>query len=613
MSGEPALPGPLAARATPGFRGRTLALALLALVAALGVRHGPALVARLRRERALRATIEALGKSDEFRALREQRDWDLSPDEEPARALVGFDDPEAVLALLRSFAAAPPSGNFDRRVQVVEAVELFATEPEPRDARVRDVLETLERAGSDDRKRLLGSYLLEELEHPTHAREPEGFSAPGARVDWAFPDWAHALDTLVALGVALDPAVVTRAGFRDIAGIDMRSHGVSVPRIEDTPWRALVRLARALEARVEVEGARVRLVSAPRIREWGAGSWRCRAELSTYLHVGDGERHLSTVWAEPPFVLREDSVERIHGAEGRVEPAIRAVARAAGLAVLPAGERRFVAFAPDRKAHLARLLAAVPAARTDEAAGNDAANPIGALLAFDEPEAFAAILERFAAGDPSPAAALPLVLEAGQLFAATSEPDARIRELVARLAASDVPPVRFAGLFLEAELREPSLPRTPPALARAPRVALAPGSDSDAIAAIQSATGVRVVQRGEPATGGLRLAQVSSAWRAVLRLAIEADSLGAPFDVRFEETTIVLERPPRDRCAEAWDDPARVHGLGEGARGVLAQREAMAVVKDKRRGLEALAKMQGCVLRELPSGELAFVPAGEGR
>ena len=182
--------------------------------------------------------------------------------------------------------------------------------------------------------------------------------------------------------------------------------------------------------------------------------------------------------------------------------------------------------------------------------------------------------------------------------------------LLERLSKSELPERRFVGLYLQDELREPSFPRSSPELAHAGVVALPGGVTSDWTEAIRGSTGVTLVVPEDPVDSELP-PMVASVWRAILRLTYQNDTWGNRWDVVASGHTVTLERRPRDRYGDAWENPDAVAGMSDVAKRTIRWKEGYGPFRDKRRGLRVLAQMEGCELHESPTGELSFEKRGK--
>src|SRR5262245_26751620 len=180
-------------------------------------------VPRLRRAKKLR---ELIGVLEVARAGGAKDGGEPSSARE---ALVGFEEPEALLALLTDL--AEPDGDVFEPSCARRAVELFACGPETGDPRPRAALEALARAENAS-VRTWGAYLLEELDAPLHAREPSGFSRT-ARVSFRDRDGLAALRAVVTLPIDA-PELEAR-----LRAWSPMPDGEPPPPIEDSPWRVL--------------------------------------------------------------------------------------------------------------------------------------------------------------------------------------------------------------------------------------------------------------------------------------------------------------------------------------------------------------------------------------
>src|SRR5262249_6260548 len=129
------------------------------------------------------------------------------------------------------------------------------------------------------------------------------------------------------------------------------------------------------------------------------------------------------------------------------EHALRALAVLNGLELVRTGEATFEAreTLPPRE-RIARIVAARPAHASDE----DVRRELRERLAdFRDPDAFLELVAR---------STDDVALDAGVVHAAALAGDARVRETLTKLAASDDPRRRFFGLFLLHELRRPRFP-----------------------------------------------------------------------------------------------------------------------------------------------------------
>lgn len=168
--------------------------------------------------------------------------------------LVRFHEPEALLALIdlcRRYDVTSPAHG-DRRPLVMRlrhSVDLFAASPESEDARPREGLKTVLSAGGSADQRFELLYLLDELDAPTFPREPPGFTT-SPLVTIGAPG-----ESAVPLEEAVRP--IARASFYTI-DVDGRARELVHVAGTDRPWRALLRIAQADLAGIEIDGPRIR-------------------------------------------------------------------------------------------------------------------------------------------------------------------------------------------------------------------------------------------------------------------------------------------------------------------------------------------------------------------
>jgi hypothetical protein len=592
-------------------------LGLASILGALGAFAVPKALARIRRERALARALQALGEAR-----------DRNSDTERS-ALVAFPEPEALLALAKEFEsrvrADPPSSPASLARELVFATELFALEPEPRDPRPREAFERLTRALEGD-ARCWALYLLDELQHPRQAREPEGFAPSSARIDCPWGEGLNALRALSSWPIEADADFEAR-----IAKWTPAPESDGGPRLEDTPWRALVRLAQSEEARVVIEGRRVLLVPTPSAG-FDTGSLLLDDGFPSTIVIPRSQATRANrsepldalvIRAAPPAVFLRDPFATPSLDLGTVdhERALRILlGLGSGLELVRTGERTFDAVAKDRRAFIARLSRAAEEIhpRSDDP---DLPSPhYAALLRFDEPEAFLAVLDAvesnklplFADDGSARPGNVRLLLYAGELAAAAT-PDPRVRERIEKLARTDDRRLRFLGLYLLEELREPSFPAPPPELAQAPGIEIVSGTKLDeAVAAISSATTFEIDFPKVPEDERDSLVPGlddfgASAWRALVHALVEAQDYGVRYRLVRTDRAARVELAGEDPIEGAYTDPERDARLSEPLR-ELVRRRPLATVPDSRKGLRALAALEGSELREEADGKLSLEP-----
>jgi hypothetical protein len=194
-------------------------------------------VARRRVER--RAELKSLLASPPDVSIRSQ-------DRFAESLLSHSDDPDALDALLDQTERAESNHSFWRE-PVLHAFELWAIEPDPRDARPVDHLAAIahDSRRSED-SRLWALYLLEELRSPRYPPEPESFP----KEPWFHAEMRDALPFVLGLGVSVDPPTVNVGG-----------------TFWGSPYSALVRVAQKERCVLEHEGDRWRLTHLPGL-EW---------------------------------------------------------------------------------------------------------------------------------------------------------------------------------------------------------------------------------------------------------------------------------------------------------------------------------------------------------
>ncbi|HZU97519.1 MAG TPA: hypothetical protein VFF73_12535 [Planctomycetota bacterium] len=247
--------------------------------------------------------------------------------------LLDFEEPEALLALLEHPMATRSGDVFDREWAVVVrwGVELHAAE-RARDARIRARLEALAHdATTPEQVRAEACYLIEELETPRFAVEPEGFERlKTVTVEPESRTLAEAAKPILEAS----PLPIDLASF---AGATACFHA------HDRPWRALIRFAQQLESRrtgifaeIEVEGGAVQLIPRTASPVWGASAPR-----EGWLEIPDPTDAVEA-W---DFRLRLDGdVARCVLPFGPdAEKKLRAVARSLGLTASEKATRTLVA------------------------------------------------------------------------------------------------------------------------------------------------------------------------------------------------------------------------------------------------------------------------------
>jgi hypothetical protein len=286
-----------------------------------------------------------------------------------------------------------------------------------------------------------------------------------------------------------------------------------------------------------------------------------------------------------------------------------------GLDARRAGPRQLVGVHADRRAFLESLAAVVRGERKPEHPEWDQVDDFReALLAFDEPLAFATLLEAYSAQKPDePGAILPeLVLDAGAIFAATTPADDSVRAAIAKLEKSDRPEQRFVGFCVDEELREPSFGKAPPELARAVPVVVPDATIGECIAAIATATGATIVPHADAASARVEnptyfLPFVASPWRALLVLACRARAQRDIWSVTRGERGFVFGPVEPDELASGFDSPENLPNASAQVKAALSTCPVRPV-RDPRKALRALAAAQGCELREGPDHALSFEP-----
>lgn len=238
-----------------------------------------------------------------------------------AYELVGFREPAAILRLIDELERSDPAeGRCGAPFALRSAIDLLALDDHP-DPRPRErLLRLANDATASPRKRLEALYLIDELDHPTLPREPEGFSEL-SRVRVA--DGQDGPLEVVCSEVLNAPRLPIDLG-------SFRRQVISTHEIDDVPWRALLRVAQWLHAKVVTEGDKVRLVTrVPRApKHWFEEGRPTDEDLSAWL----GRR----VVIVPPASL--ENAQAFWAPFADPENTLRAIAAFNGCTVADTGE-----------------------------------------------------------------------------------------------------------------------------------------------------------------------------------------------------------------------------------------------------------------------------------
>jgi hypothetical protein len=516
-------------------RALVVVVGAIAVVAAWG---GPRVVERIRRTKRLETLLAQFAREGSVRSL-----------DDPRHPLLDFDEPEALLALIDLYRKTENPWRDPRALRF--ETELFALEPGPLDSRPADALRELTRDLSGGR-RFWALYLLAELARPRHAREPAGFAPRGARIH---APWPRVLDEVRSLASV---AIETSSTFSRYAECPSGQEEENDPPIvDDTAWRALVRIAQCGRARVVVEEGRVRFAPVrgrPETKTlvFDDKDQRPLREMHFPRCYGDGEPRELSVHIDPPLVFYSGMPGPSSADE---EKAMSALGERDGLAIRRVSEDEYTAVPRDPREYLHHMGAVL-------AGDEDGWTPClrEALLECEGPDAFLAVLA--SADEDSWREPLAILTLFERVAATSAEPSVRAAaEKLAREGKSRE--ARFVGQYLSVELASPTFPAPPPGLASAPLRIAAETSTRDAIAALGSATGLTIVLPEDvyASTGDREI--VASPWWALLEVAQRAECL-----VRRDGARVVLEKSPREHGPKA-EIPA-VPSVEKGERALAA-------------------------------------------